>query len=118
MQVLLAVCCTSALTLILHAIGLEFYLYWTYWWFDIVTHALGGFSVGLLSAFIFFGKYLRFLFVVLILLILGWEFFEVYVIGIDIYGASYVIDTFLDIAVSLIFAYVAALLYRLWFDRV
>ena len=32
---------------ILHLIALEFYFYWTIWWYDIMMHTLAGFSGGL-----------------------------------------------------------------------
>src|SRR3989344_3927330 len=64
-----------------------FYLYWTVWWFDNISHFLGGLSMGLLW-FWAFNKLFRFvaessfkniLFIVLVLVLavgVGWEIFE------------------------------------------
>ena len=33
---------------VLHVAAGFFYFYWTYWWFDYMTHFIGGLSVGLM----------------------------------------------------------------------
>lgn len=40
---------------LLHIVALEFHLYWLFWWFDMLTHFLGGLWVSLISIwFVFF----------------------------------------------------------------
>lgn len=34
---------------LLHAIAVLFYIYWTFWWYDVPMHFMGGFWVGLVA---------------------------------------------------------------------
>ncbi len=72
---------------IIHLIAESFHLYWTIWWFDNLSHFLGGFSLGFFSLYIFyesglFGDKISFtkaIFIsfVLVMMIGGaWEMFE------------------------------------------
>lgn len=93
----------------LHFTANMYYLYWAWWWFDILMHFLGGLFIGLsalwwlrfevpISIRRFFPKFLTTFTVVLIVGIV-WEVFE-YVVGA--YGASnYVLDTTLDLVMDI-----------------
>lgn len=87
-----------------HATALNFYLYWTFWWFDLSVHFLGGLWVALTSLWIYIfirgDKELsrrRTFFIVLIsIIVVGglWEAFE-YFAGISP-GNNFIIDTTTD----------------------
>ncbi|MBI2086972.1 MAG: hypothetical protein HYT69_02270 [Candidatus Zambryskibacteria bacterium] len=99
-----------------------FYLYWTVWWFDNVTHFLGGLSMGLLWFWIF-NKFFSFteapklksiIFIVLILVLavgIGWEIFE-YIFDIANLGGgeTYWQDTSRDLAADTLGAIAASLI--------
>lgn len=114
---------------ILQQVAIEYYLYWTLEWFDILMHFLGGFWFGYSALWIlFFSGYVNtpkrddikfFIIVALkIAIVVGllWEVFE-YATGITFsYGpvADHVFDTVKDIVMdsvggvaSAIFLYVA-----------
>lgn len=87
--------------------ALSFYLYWTIWWFDNVTHFLGGFSLGFFALYIFhesglFGNDLSFTkviflsFVSVVILSGVWEVFE-YVNGITRSTEKYSLDVVHDL---------------------
>ena len=95
---------------IIHFVALEFYLYWMYFWFDMLMHFLGGISVAFgVSTLPFFninipqrfnnlGTY------ILVVLIVGilWEVFEL-ANGISIVGDdNFVLDTFTDLLFGII----------------
>ena len=103
---------TSSLTLVLHSLGLAAYLYWKFWWFDIVTHALGGFSLGLLIAFLVPKKHIFLMYGALILCIIGWEIFEIVFAGIETGTMSYVIDIISDLAIGFAAAHGAIWIYH------
>ncbi|MDO8423993.1 MAG: hypothetical protein Q7S54_00085 [bacterium] len=100
----------AIIDLILHVLAETFYLYWSYWWFDWITHFLTGFTGALgiywglfLSGLIFrrepdnkfFAGGLVFFFVMLVGV--GWEIFE-YTNGItDSYESSYGLDVMIDL---------------------
>lgn len=99
--------------LFLHFIALSFYLYWFYWWLDLVMHFLGGFWVGLLLIWIF--SYFRFfrpvslklkilnimLFVILISIL--WEIFEFLIGHVDpSIGREYQMDTITDLVAGML----------------
>jgi len=80
-----------ALIAILHILAIEFYLYWTLWWFDVLIHFLGGLWIGLsvlwfvfLSGYVtrFQLQYTNALILTLLSIIIvavGWEVFEFFV---------------------------------------
>ncbi|KKU50137.1 MAG: hypothetical protein UY47_C0004G0004 [Parcubacteria group bacterium GW2011_GWB1_49_7] len=95
---------------ILHVLAGALYLYWTYWWFDWVTHFLTGFTGALgiywglfLSGLIFhrepgnkfFAGALVFFFVMLVGA--GWEIFEYSNDITDSYESSYGLDVLVDL---------------------
>lgn len=102
----------SALFLIgiTHVLALEFYLYWTYLWFDMPMHVFGGFTVALgFSMLPFFRihipehlKTLQVYLVVVLAVGLLWELFE-YVGGISILAEEdFFNDTSMDLVLDLL----------------
>jgi len=106
---LFGICVLAALIFYLNTIALEYYLYWTYWWYDIVMHFLGGVLVAamvvwVLTRFNFLPKqtrYSSFMWTLLFVLLVGasWEVFE-YVNGFFIGEANIVADTALDLVMD------------------
>ncbi len=105
-QTLFGICLLAALILYLNEIALQYYLYWVYWWYDIVMHFLGGLLVAsiviwALTRFGFLPKMVRydsFMWTILFVLLVGvgWEVFE-YVNGFFIGEVNVVADTALDL---------------------
>jgi|SRR3989338_3963683 len=96
---------------ILNFIALEFYFYWTVWWYDLMVHTLAGFSGGL-AAFWFlrsFGTIRLFYLVITAVMIVGtsYEVFE-YIYQI-IPPGNYWIDTFTDLLADGVGALLACL---------
>ena len=111
MQMLLLLLFSSSLMLVLHAVGMYAHWYWMFWWFDLITHALGGFSVGLLLLFFLRRPRLLFLFLLAIPVVVGWEVFEVLTLRVDTSASQYPVDTLIDVSLGFLGAYVAALVY-------
>lgn len=100
---------TIVIVAILHFSALQFFLYWKFWWFDILTHFLGGLwvSISLLWLFFQFGLVnifknkknhnLLVAFVGTLFVGVMWEIFEYYfgIAGVD--APNYVKDTVMDI---------------------
>ena len=114
---LLIVLAVSGLLAILNWYANAYFLYFRFWWFDIVMHFLGGVfsALALLWAYHYvFGKYFdqrreRLLLVALVgTLIVGvlWEVFES-IAGIHALEGNIIPDTSLDIIMDLLGAYVA-----------
>ena len=115
MQALLLVLTTASLMVVLHSIGTEHAWYWTHQWFDIITHLLGGFSLGLLAALILREKTRRpllFALVTVLLVIIGWEVFEVLFVGTVVEDMWYGLNTMKDVVVGFTSAYVAVIAYE------
>jgi len=95
------------LIFILDIIANQYFLYWHFWWFDIVMHFLGGFWIALLAYYIFFlsGYFTKIskrfsvftlsLATVLVVCVL-WEVFE-YIMKVSIYQPDYILDIYLDL---------------------
>ena len=114
MQALLLALFAASLMVVLHDIGTERAWYWTYQWFDIITHLLGGFSLGLLAALLY-GKMNRstvFALTTVLLLVIGWEVFEVLFVGTAVGDVWYGVKTIKDVVVGLVSAYVAVMVYE------
>lgn len=104
-----------------HIIGMYLYLYWSYWWFDILTHFLGGLSGGLAVYWVLFCSglfwkkpvnfFVMMLFTVACLLVAGvaWEVFE-YVYDIADASEGYLLDTSIDLIMDILGAVSAALI--------
>lgn len=117
----------STLIAVLHLLAIELYWYWTYLWFDIPVHFLGGFLVALGALWlVFYSGYFSHTFsfskaracmVALgagIVIGILWELFEV-VTGPPA-APNYVLDTSLDIVFDLAGAY-GAYLFVLYFHN-
>jgi hypothetical protein len=100
----------------LHFLALGFYLYWTFWWFDLLTHFLGGLWVGLAALWlIYFSGYIpkpalksRTALYVAIGAIAGigiiWELYEISLdvfLGIPI-RPDYALDTAIDLVMDVL----------------
>lgn len=104
------------LLFLVNLVGMKANLYYIFPWFDILTHAMGGFSLGVLSLIIsgaWEGKYHSGHIILTILLVtlaggIGWEAIE---FNLDrLVGAELqmgVLDTLLDIIMDLVGAFIA-----------
>ncbi len=106
----------SALLLgVLQTLALEYYLYWTVWWFDILMHFLGGFWIGLIVLWFykaFLGERARsdhgYLVSLLGVILVGvaWEVMEL-LGGLTGGEEGYAFDTILDLIMDIVGAIVA-----------
>ena len=90
----------ALLLFILHYTGMTLYLYWTFWWYDYITHFLGGLVIGVLAMWVLnFEKRTLSSFLILFtsVMVVGgaWEIFE-YVNGLTFSTQEYPIDTTID----------------------
>ena len=102
-------------------VAIYFYLYWAVWWFDNVSHFLGGLSIGLFGFWffhIFFrlpqAKFASILFITIFMVLViggGWEIFEyIYDISDPQAGETYWQDTTYDLIADTFGAAVASLI--------
>lgn len=98
----------------------EYFWYWLYEETDIITHGLGGMSVGFLSIF-FINKYFphtqknfthTFISTIILTLIIGiaWEFFEYFFKIQAVWSKEHIDDTTLDLIMDTIGAIVALII--------
>ncbi len=101
---------TLVVLAVTHISALTFFLYWKYWWLDIVIHILGGISVALgviiLQSFLVRvpKRYFTFLPVVVAVFIIGlfWEWYEI-AFDISVLDPSdFVSDTITDLVMDMI----------------
>lgn len=103
----------------LQLLAATYYLYWEFWWYDIMMHLLGGLFIGLSFLWVLYFEvphiknripvFATTFFVVLVVGI-AWEVFE-YVTGM--YNAkNYNIDTTLDLAMDMVGMMGAYLLFK------
>lgn len=96
---------------VLHIIAIELFLYWTYSWFDILMHFLGGLFIGLSALWFFFEsgyikmhRSYRQAFIVvgvsIVLVGVGWEIFE-FLADVP-REVNYVADTIVDLIMDLL----------------
>lgn len=123
-QLLNLIACLVVLVAALHVAALVFDFYWYFWWYDIMTHFLGGAFIGLLSAWVFFfSGYVRLrvltprmLFLVALggtlLVGAGWEMYE-YTLGHTLSPEGYWTDTVLDVLCDVAGGF-AGYLFLLW----
>lgn len=110
---------TIAIIAALHISALQFYLYWRFWWFDTLTHFLGGLWVAIFFLWAFFQSgYVSIIknnrnhnlivaFLASLSVGIMWEIFEYY-FGIAVSDASnYVVDTITDISFDLVGGFAA-----------
>ncbi len=96
----------------LHFAGIAFYLYWMYWWYDVLMHFLAGIIGGLSAYWVLFcsGRLLSkhdisrktsVLIVLACMMVVGvgWEVFE-YMYDIAGSGEGYVLDTMNDLVLD------------------
>ena len=109
MQVLLFALFTASLTVVLHGIGTEHNWYWTYPWFDVITHLLGGISLGSLTMLVYRDKKrsVALSLGTVLVLVIGWEVFEVLFVNMPTEELGYSIGTAKDMIVGLGGAYAA-----------
>lgn len=102
------------LTAGIYVAGLEFFLFWKLWWFDILLHFLGGVWAALASAwFLSVMERTPQLFSVVLcalLIAIGWEVFE-FVLGFP-REEAYVFDVTLDIVMGVLGGLLGALSIR------
>ncbi len=105
---------------VLHVVAVDWYLYWTLPWFDILMHFLGGAWIGFVCIWLcFYSRYFSMpartdiVYVVSVsvlgALVVGvlWEVFE-YVTGITFLVSNYVPDTVLDLIMDVVGGVVVA----------
>lgn len=110
---------TIAVIAALHFSALQFYLYWRFWWFDILIHFFGGLWAALSFLWLFFqfgftniiknnkNYNLAVAFLASFLVGVMWESFEYY-FGIAVTdAANYTVDTMTDISFDLIGGFAA-----------
>lgn len=103
----------------LHTVAIQLHFYWIYWWFDILTHFLGGLWAGFTFIWLFFFSGLGrekeistgkiFVKVILSVLVLAflWELFEL-VLRENLTEPNYLSDTILDMIMGLSGAVIAS----------
>jgi uncharacterized membrane protein YjdF len=114
-MLLLVVAALAAAVFVLNSIALEHHLYWTYWWYDIMMHFLGGCAVGGMTAWIVLRlksslswRHVAIATFVSIMVIgIGWEVFE-YMTGQFIGQEDVVVDTVMDLVLDTLGALVTA----------
>ncbi len=100
------------LIFILDIIANQYFLYWYFWWFDMLMHFLGGFWVALLTYYIFFlssyfknisKKFSIFILSLVTVLVVGvlWEVFE-YIMSVSTQQSNYILDTNLDLLMDIL----------------
>ncbi|OGG44433.1 hypothetical protein A2841_00470 [Candidatus Kaiserbacteria bacterium RIFCSPHIGHO2_01_FULL_48_10] len=108
---------------LLQQYALDMYLYWRFWWFDVLMHGLGGVLIGSFAlwffVFEFQTKYNRLLLFSLASVLgvgIAWEIFEK-VAGwqVDRTLAAYVFDTLGDIVMDILGGFLAYFICsRIW----
>jgi hypothetical protein len=109
---------SSIVVCVLHLLALQYFLYWTIDWYDILTHYLGGVTMGFLATYIFFtSKYIKplysirdhkwtvFLTISFFTLSVGltWELWELFVGFSDVLEDR--VDTIIDLIMDMLGAF-------------
>jgi hypothetical protein len=100
------------LIFILDTLAIHYFLYWRWWWFDIILHFLGGAWVALFSYYLFFlsgyfNKIIKRMSVFVLSLTLAitvgiiWEVFE-YFMKVSLNQSNYLLDTSLDLLMDML----------------
>lgn len=95
---------------VLNQVAQDNYFYWTYWWYDIMMHFLGGFLIGGIALW-FFVRFFKsehtkassalIVAVLSVLLVgLGWEYFEFFSGALFLQEGSVIGDTALDLVMD------------------
>ncbi|MEN9390570.1 MAG: hypothetical protein RLZZ283_670 [Candidatus Parcubacteria bacterium] len=101
----------SAVILAMHLAAFEYYLYWRFWWYDHIIHALGGVVVKAIAHVLGARPYAR---PIAVAVVVGcaWEIME-YAAGIRL-GANYALDTVLDVVADTVGAVVLCAIVSGW----
>lgn len=99
--------CVGLFVAFAHSMGNEFFLYWKWWWFDVLMHFLGGVFVAALFiwAYTFFLKNNpKPVFSLLAVFVVGvtWEIFELTTGLMDPSLEGYTFDTITDIVLDML----------------
>jgi hypothetical protein len=116
-QILLLSFAAVVLLGILQWFAAEFYLYWIWWWFDYVTHFIGGFAIELFALWFILRimpsawRYdpIQLALIVVLIVGVGWEIFE-YVNGITDSAEGYPLDIAHDMVADLLGAVCAGMI--------
>ncbi len=114
------------LIFILDIFAAQYFLYWRFWWMDMVMHFLGGLWIALLSYYVFFlsgyfkkiSERLSLFYTSLFFLLfvgISWEIFE-YVTKVSVAQPNYILDTYLDLLMDMI-GWLVAYFFLLRFHR-
>ena len=110
----------SIVVLVLHVLALQYSLYWSIDWYDILMHFLGGLTMGILATYIFFtsnyikstavlkdNKFVVFVIISLFTLSVGliWELWEVFVEFSNVLEDQ--VDTIIDLIMDMLGALTA-----------
>lgn len=121
MKLLSLILVSSIMLAILHIGAFVFYWYWTFWWFDILTHFVGGIIGSLLFLYLYLKRHRDFigekkLLLLSAIAVIGigiiWEYFEIIIRSALTTEPDYYLDTFLDIMTDFaggLFAYLLCL---------
>jgi len=109
----------ALLLLVVHYLGMRFYIYWSVSWYDLVVHCLGGITVAFVVTL--FAEYLwnkrlglKSVFSLTLLAAVCWEISE-YIFGISGAPGHYWTDTLSDILMGLIGSIIGVFIIRLLF---
>ncbi len=123
LRILIGIAALAAVVFVLNYIAGLYYLYWVFWWYDIMMHFVTGAVVG---AFVAWGV-LRFradvslsalfgiVFISIMVIGIGWEIFE-YVTGAFIGESDILFDTLHDIVMDTLGAFFSTAILTLMFD--
>ena len=120
-NVLIFILFLAGLVAILNYVAIDNFLYWRFWWFDILMHFLGGLLIGLMSLWAYFysdffknSKVEKNILIIISLISVwfigvGWEIFEI-LIEPEYFKEGYILDTILDLVMDTLGAIVAGLI--------
>jgi hypothetical protein len=111
---LYAVLAASIVLAVAQQFAFAYFLYWRFWWFDVLMHFGGGLVCGLMARAMGLKKFTHIVAVVLSVGVM-WEVYEV-VIGISMTELRYTTDTAKDLAMD-IFGVIVAYGIIHWWDQ-
>ena len=112
---LIGILILASLLAFLQQVALAEYLYWRWWWFDILMHFLGGIlvgGIGVVIANVLKTPVLPTLLVTLVVIGIGWEVFE-YAFGLYDGGWD-LVDTSIDLIMDTLGALLVYSGIKLW----
>lgn len=115
LKILLSLLILSGAIFILQDLALQEYLYWRWWWFDILMHFLGGILIGGIALIVSEFTKLPLLPVTVVALIgigIGWELFEWV---FELYDTAWdPVDTSIDLIMDTLGAFLVYGGIKLW----